>query len=85
VKNEAVIGGISVGGQPSGEELTSGRFKKVISIRGSAEEGNITGDVLAGSDVAYVSVPWTIDTVTNGDIERIREAIAASDDAVLIH
>jgi hypothetical protein len=85
VKNEAVIGGIDVGGQPSSEELASGRFKKVINIRGSAEEGNITGDVLAGSDVTYVSVPWTIDTVTNGDIDRIAEAIAASDDAVLIH
>lgn len=85
MKKEAVIHGMSIGGQPSSEELASGRFKKVINIRGAAEEGNITGDALAGSGVAYVSVPWTIDTVTKDDIDRIANAIAASDDAVLIH
>jgi hypothetical protein len=85
MKNEAEIGGITVGGQPSVDELTSGRFTKVINIRGAAEEGNITGDVLAGSEIDYLSVPWTIDTVTNDDIDRIRDAIALQDEGVLIH
>jgi protein tyrosine phosphatase (PTP) superfamily phosphohydrolase (DUF442 family) len=85
MKNEAVIGGITVGGQPSPEELTSGRFQHVVNIRGAEEEGNVTGEVLAGGDVAYTSVPWTIDTVTNDDIDRMRDAIAESEGPVLIH
>ncbi|HYZ17079.1 MAG TPA: sulfur transferase domain-containing protein [Candidatus Acidoferrum sp.] len=85
MKNEARIGGITVGGQPSEEELASGGFKTVINIRGAEEAGNVTGDLLAGREVDYVSVPWTIDTVTNEDIDRIREAVATSDEPVLIH
>ncbi len=85
MKNEAVIGGITIGGQPSKDELTSGRFAKVINIRGAAEDGNITGDVLAGTGFGYTSVPWTIDTVTNADIDRIRDAVAASTGSVLVH
>jgi protein tyrosine phosphatase (PTP) superfamily phosphohydrolase (DUF442 family) len=85
MKNEAVIGGITVGGQPSAEELKSGRFAHVVNIRGADEAGNVTGEVLAGSDVAYTSVPWTIDTVTIDDIDRMRDAIAQSEGPVLIH
>jgi protein tyrosine phosphatase (PTP) superfamily phosphohydrolase (DUF442 family) len=85
MKNEATIGGITVGGQPSEAELRSGRFGTVVNIRGDAEEGNVTGAVLAGTDVAYTSVPWTIDTVTAADIVRVREAVDAADGPVLIH
>jgi protein tyrosine phosphatase (PTP) superfamily phosphohydrolase (DUF442 family) len=85
MRNEAKIGGITVGGQPSREELESGRFGTVVNIRGDAEEGNDTAQVLAGSDVAYTAVPWTIDTVTPDDIDRIRDAVASSDGPVLIH
>lgn len=85
MKNEAVIGGITVGGQPSAEELTSGRFATVVNIRGNDEEGNVTGAILAGTDVDYVHVPWTIDTVNKADIARIREAIDAANGPVLVH
>ncbi len=85
MKNETVIGGITVGGQPTAEELTSGRFTTVVNIRGSAEEGNITDAALAGTDIMYAHVPWTIDTVTNEDIARIREAVDAAEGPVLIH
>jgi protein tyrosine phosphatase (PTP) superfamily phosphohydrolase (DUF442 family) len=85
MKNEANIHGIVVGGQPSTDELTSGRFKTIINIRGAAEEGNDTGAVLAGTDLSYTSVPWSIDTVTKEDIERIREAVTAGQGTVLIH
>jgi protein tyrosine phosphatase (PTP) superfamily phosphohydrolase (DUF442 family) len=84
MKNETVIGGITIGGQPSKEELTSGRFKTVVNIRLPEEEGNITADALADSDVAYTSVPFTSDTVTVDDIERIREAVGQGGE-VLIH
>ncbi len=85
VKNEAVLGGITIGGQPSPDELTSGRFKNVVNIRGAAEAGNVSGDVLPAGDISYTSVPWTIDTVTKDDIDRIRAAVDASDGPVLIH
>jgi protein tyrosine phosphatase (PTP) superfamily phosphohydrolase (DUF442 family) len=85
VKNEAIVGGITVGGQPSAEELTSGRFSTVINIRGNDEDGNDTVAILAGTDVTYASVPWTIDVVTKADIEKIRQAVDNADGAVLIH
>jgi protein tyrosine phosphatase (PTP) superfamily phosphohydrolase (DUF442 family) len=85
MKNETVIGGITVGGQPSAEELKSGRFATVVNIRRDEEEGNDTAAVLDGSDVTYAPVPWTIDTVTKADIARIREAVDAAGGPVLIH
>ena len=85
MKNEAVIDGITIGGQPTAGELAAGRFASVINIRGDDEPGNNTAELLAGSDVAYTSVPWTIDTVTKADIERIRTAVDAADGPVLIH
>ena len=84
MKNKTVIGGITVGGQPSAEELTSGRFKTVINIRRASEEGNITADALEGSDVVYTAVPFTSDTVTVDDIDRIAGA-AGDGGEVLIH
>lgn len=85
MKNETKIGNITVGGQPSSEELTSGRFGTVINIRGDQEEGNLTKGILAGTDVAYASVPWTIDTVTVEDIHKVREAVKTAEGPVLIH
>ncbi len=85
MKNETVIGGVTVGGQPTADELNSGRFATVVNIRGSAEDGNITGDAIDRDKVAYAHVPWTIDTVTNEDIARIREAMDAAKGPVLVH
>lgn len=85
MKNEAVIGGIVIGGQPSADELRSGRFGTIVNIRGDAEDGNDTARVLEGSDVAYTSVPWTIDTVTKADVDRMHAALDASEGTALIH
>jgi protein tyrosine phosphatase (PTP) superfamily phosphohydrolase (DUF442 family) len=85
MKNETTLGGITVGGQPTAEELNSGRFTTVVNIRGRGEDGNITDDVIDRTKVAYTHVPWTIDTVTNEDIARIREAIDAAEGPVLVH
>jgi protein tyrosine phosphatase (PTP) superfamily phosphohydrolase (DUF442 family) len=85
MKNAALIGNITVGGQPSADELASGRFATVVNIRNSDEDGNITGEALDGTDVAYTPVPWTIGTVTPDDIVRIREAVDAAAGPVLIH
>ncbi len=85
MKNEAIVGGITVAGQPTADELRSGAFTTIVNIRGAAEAGNISAEALAGSDTTYVPVPWTIDTVTSDDIARIREAVESSDGPVLIH
>ncbi len=85
MKNETVIDGITIGGQPSADELRSGRFASVVNIRLETEAGNDTAAVLEGSDVAYTAVPWTVDTVTSDDIARIRAAVEASEGPVLVH
>lgn len=85
MKNEATIDGITVGGQPSAEELRSGRFQTVVNVRMHDEPGNDTADVLAGSAIAYASVPYTPSVVTKADIARVREAVDAADGPVLIH
>ncbi len=85
MKNEAVIDGITVGGQPTAAESASGRFATVINLREADEPGNDTGSLLAGTDVAYAHVPWTIDTVTNADIAHVRAAVDAASGPVLIH
>ncbi|HZO94847.1 MAG TPA: sulfur transferase domain-containing protein [Candidatus Baltobacteraceae bacterium] len=85
MKNEAIIGGITIGGQPSRDELRSGRFAHVVNIRAAGEEGNDSESALAGSDVGYTHVPWTIDSVTGDDIDRIERAVTDANGAVLVH
>jgi len=85
MKNEAVIDGITVGGQPTAEELKSGRFGAVVNIRRDEEPGNESAAMLAGSDVAYTSVPYTAETVTKDDIARVRAAVDEANGPVLIH
>lgn len=88
MKNEAVIGGITVAGQPTEDELRAmggGRFARVIDIRRDDEPGNVSGAVLAEGGPAYTAVPWTIDTVTAAEIRRIRDAIDATPGPVLVH
>jgi protein tyrosine phosphatase (PTP) superfamily phosphohydrolase (DUF442 family) len=85
MKNEARIGEITIGGQPSAEELRAGRFETVVNIRHTEEPGNITEGALAGSSVRYAHVPFTGDTVTREDVERIGEAVDAAAGPVLVH
>ncbi len=86
MKNEAIIDGIIVGGQPSAGELVSGRFASVVNVRRSDEpDANVTPEALSGTGIGLTSVPWTIDTVTKEDIDRVRAAVDAADGPVLIH
>jgi uncharacterized protein (TIGR01244 family) len=83
MKNEAQVDAFTVGGQPNSADLK--RFGTVINIRMDHEPSNDTAAQLAGTDVAYTSVPWTIDTVTKDDIVRMRAAVDAGHGPVLIH
>src|ERR1700736_4631013 len=53
VKNEAVIGGIVVGGQPDAADVQSGRFACVINCRPDDEAGNVSAELVRGTDIAY--------------------------------
>ena len=46
MKNEAKIDGITVGGQPTPEDLAGGRFQTIVNVRGDAEPGNDTAKML---------------------------------------
>ena len=85
MKNQRTIGGITVGGQPSADELAGNRYAAVVNVRLADEQGNDTARHLTGSETAYAPVPFTGGTVTTADIERIRDAVEAADGPVLIH
>lgn len=85
MKNEAIIGGIVVGGQPDAADLQTGRFAHVINVRPDDEPGNDSAELLRGSSAAYTSVPYTGDTISAEHIERIRAALAAHPGTTLIH
>lgn len=86
MKNETTIGAITVGGQPSSDEVADGRFATVVNLRLPDEDGNQTADYLAGTDTTYVAVPWTASTVTFEDVDRIADAVESTPGgSVLIH
>lgn len=85
MQRETVIGGITIGGQPSADELRSRRFTDVVNIRMPDEEGNTTAADLAGTPVRYTETPWTAATVTPEDIDRIAAVVASAEGDVLVH
>lgn len=85
MKNEATIDGITVGGQPTAEELTSGRFGTVVNVRRHEEPGNDSAAILKDGTIPYTAVPYTADTITKDDILRVRKAVDEATGPVLIH
>jgi len=83
VKNEVTIGGIVVGGQPDAEELS--RFSTVVNTRLDDEPGNIDAEVLAGSSIAYTSIPFTGDTISVEHIRKMRAALDLATGPTLVH
>lgn len=85
IRNEATIGGIVVAGQPTPEELRSGRFSHVINVRPDDEPGNITAAALEGSGVGYTHIPYTAATLTAEHVHRIRDVLAAEPGPTILH
>jgi protein tyrosine phosphatase (PTP) superfamily phosphohydrolase (DUF442 family) len=83
MNNEAQIGSIIVGGQPSADELH--RYGTVVNLRLPDEKGNTTARDIAGSGVAYHEEPLTADTMSPEHIKRIIAALDAATGDVLIH
>jgi uncharacterized protein (TIGR01244 family) len=85
MKNEAVINGIVVGGQPDAADVRSGRFTCVINCRPDDEEGNVTAELVKGTDIVYASVPFTGDTMSRSHIERIRKVLDSATGTTMMH
>ena len=85
MKNEAVIDGMVVGGQPDAADIRSGRYACVVNCRPDHEEGNVTAELVEGTDIVYASVPFTGDTLAPGHIEQIRAVVEKVSGTVLIH
>ena len=78
MKNEATIGGITVAGQPTDEEIRALRsqgYSTVINVRMPEELDEPEAPKVEAAGLRYVSVPFTIATVTADDVKRIRKAI----------
>ena len=85
MKNEARVGRVIVGGQPSAEELQSGRFSSVVNLREPDEAGNTTAADVAGRALEYHAVPLTAETLSAEHVLRVQRALDAASGEVLIH
>jgi protein tyrosine phosphatase (PTP) superfamily phosphohydrolase (DUF442 family) len=83
MNNEARIGRMIVGGQPSADELHN--YGLVVNLRMPHEEGNTTAAGVAGAGVAYYAEPLTADTLAPEHIERVRARLDAAKGEVLVH
>ena len=81
MKNESLVGRIVVAGQPTDEEiqaLAAQGFSTVINVRMPGEQDEPEQPKVESAGMRYVSVPYTIQTVTAADVRRVREAIEAA-------
>jgi uncharacterized protein (TIGR01244 family) len=85
VKNESSIGGIVVGGQPDASDIGSGRFGTIVNCRPPDEDGNVTGELVRGTGIAYTNIPFTADTLAKEHIDRMRDALEGARGTTLVH
>jgi len=89
MKNEATIGGITVAGQPTDEELRALHergYSTVINIRMPEEQPEPEGPKASAAGLTYASIPYTAATMSIADVHAIRQAIAdAPGGKVLLH
>ena len=90
MKNEETIGGITVAGQPTDAELAGLRaqgYSTVINVRMPEEQDEPEAPKVEAAGLRYVSVPFTVQTLTADHVKRIREALEAAPEGtrVLTH
>jgi uncharacterized protein (TIGR01244 family) len=81
MKGEARIGPHIVAGQPTDDELRSLKsqgFSTVINVRMPGEQDEPEGPKVEAAGMRYISIPYTIQTITLDDVRRIREAIESA-------
>jgi len=87
MKNEAMLAGVTVAGQPTDEELrdlqTRG-FTTLINLRPAAElDEPEAPKVPAG--VTYVEIPFNSETIASEHVAQTRAALEAAAGPVLVH
>jgi uncharacterized protein (TIGR01244 family) len=85
LKNEAIIGGIVVGGQPDATDVASGRYSTIINCRPDDEVGNVTAALVRGTGITYAGIPFTGATLANHHIDVIRSLLDNATGTVLVH
>ena len=87
MKNEALIEGVTVAGQPTDEELqdlAAHGIKTLVNVR-PAEELDEPEAPKVPSSVRYVEIPFTGATLDRKHIEQVRAALESSDGPVVVH
>ena len=88
MKNEAMIDGVVVAGQPSDEEigkLAERGITTLINVRLRQELLEPEGPKAEAAGLEYVEVPFNGDTITFADVHRVREAVERAPDSSAIH
>jgi protein tyrosine phosphatase (PTP) superfamily phosphohydrolase (DUF442 family) len=86
--NEAKVGGFTVAGQPTEDELQALKqsgCSLVLNVRMPDEPGQVDGQTIESCGLSYASVPFTGPTLTAEHVRKIREAVDAAGGSVLIH
>jgi len=88
MKNEAMIEGVIVAGQPSDDEiceLSERGITTLINVRLRQELRDPEGPKAAAAGLEYVEVPFNGDTITFADVHRVREALERAPESSAIH
>jgi uncharacterized protein (TIGR01244 family) len=88
MKNEAIIGEITVAGQPTDDEikdLAERGFKTLINVRSPDEMDEPEAPKAAAVGLTYHEVGFVGGTLRIDHIQRIRQAVDASTGPVVIH
>jgi uncharacterized protein (TIGR01244 family) len=88
MKNEAVIDGITVAGQPTDDELGKLRergFSTLVNVRAQGELDEPEEGKAAAAGLRYTEAGFTASTLTSDHVKRVRDAIESSSGPVAIH
>jgi uncharacterized protein (TIGR01244 family) len=88
MKNEAIIDGITVAGQPTDEEITALRergFTTLINVRVADELDQPEAPKAAAAGLQYAEIGFTGGTLRTDHIKQIRQLIDDSTGPVAIH
>lgn len=78
MKGEATVGNLIVAGQPTDDEiaaLPSQGYSTVINVRMPGEQDEPEHHKVEAAGMTYVSIPYTVQTITVEDVRKVREAI----------
>ena len=81
MRNEVTLAGLTVAGQPTDEELAAlpaQGYGTVINVRMPEEQDQPEGPKVEALGMRYVSIPYTVQTITRADVRKVRDAIESA-------